>query len=70
MANRTVKIGVMTYKGADGFPRVAFNGDEVEVQADELERFDALNNYGEPEGKKAEGAKSPERKPAPEKSKG
>lgn len=44
MAKRTVKIGLMTYTNADGVAgTVGFQGDEVDVHADDVKRFDELN---------------------------
>jgi hypothetical protein len=44
MAKRTVKIGLMTYTNAKGDAGcVGFRGDEVDVHADDVERFDELN---------------------------
>jgi hypothetical protein len=44
MAKRTVKTGIATYVNAKGQAgSVAFQGDEVDVHADDVERFDELN---------------------------
>lgn len=44
MAKRTVKTGLATYRAADGqFGVVGFQGDEVDVHADDVKRFDELN---------------------------
>lgn len=44
MPKRTVKTGLATYRNASGQSGcVAFRGDEVDVHADDVERFDSLN---------------------------
>ena len=44
MAKRTVKIALMTYQNAKGLGGcIGFRGEEVDVHADDLERFDELN---------------------------
>lgn len=44
MAKRTVKTGIATYVNAKGVAgTIAFQGDEVDVHPDDVERFDSLN---------------------------
>lgn len=44
MPKRTVKTGLATYRDADGaFGAVGFRGEEVDVHADDVKRFDELN---------------------------
>jgi hypothetical protein len=42
-AERTVRVGLMTYQREDGRFRLAYAGDTVKVHPDFLERFDRLN---------------------------
>ncbi len=44
MAKRTVKTGLATYVNAKGDAGcIGFQGEEVDVHADDVERFDSLN---------------------------
>lgn len=50
MAERTVRVGLMSYVAADGTHRYATAGSVVDVHSDALARFDRLNRLaGEPE---------------------
>lgn len=42
MTKRTVVIGMVTYIDADGARRIGVAGEQVDVHADDLERFDAV----------------------------
>ena len=46
-----MKIGLATYTDADGVRRIGVAGEEVDVHADDLKRFDGLNG-GAPAPKK------------------
>jgi hypothetical protein len=44
MPKRTVKIGLATYRNADGVVgAIGFQGEEVDVHSDDVKRFDELN---------------------------
>lgn len=44
MAKRTIRAGIVTYRAADGREGMfGFLGDEVDVHAEDIERFDRLN---------------------------
>lgn len=45
MAEREVKIGLISYKAADGSLRDGFYGETVDVHGDDVKRFDAANKY-------------------------
>lgn len=50
MAERTVRVGLMSYVAADGTHRYATAGAVVDVHSEALARFDRLNRLaGEPE---------------------
>ncbi len=43
MAERTIRYGIVTYRGVDGRTRFGQLGDVVDVHEDDIERFDRLN---------------------------
>jgi hypothetical protein len=43
MPKRTIKTGIGTYVNKQGVAEFGFQGDEVEVHADHVDRFDELN---------------------------
>jgi hypothetical protein len=49
VTKRQVQQGLLSYRDADGAWRHALQGEEVDVHADDLKRFDEANG-GEPEG--------------------
>ena len=59
MTKRTVQSGMVTYRDPEGATRYGVAGEEVDVHADHVARFDQLNG-GPPE--KPAPAKRPTRK--------
>jgi hypothetical protein len=57
MTKRQIRKPLMSYRGSDGVWRHGLNSEDVDVSADDLERFDAAN---EPDK-----AKAPAKKAAP-----
>lgn len=54
MAERTARVGLMSYVAADGTHRYATAGAVVDVHSDALARFDRLNRLmGDPEPEEA-----------------
>jgi hypothetical protein len=43
MPQRTVLLGLMTYRDEDGLDRFGLQGETVQVHANFVERFDSLN---------------------------
>ena len=50
MTTRTVTIALATYTGVDGVRRIGAQGEQVNVHADDVQRFDAVNGGGVREG--------------------
>ena len=59
MTERTVQLGMATYTDPDGVRRIGQAGEEVDVAADDLRRFDGLNG-GPPE----QDTPAPKKRPA------
>ena len=59
MTMRTVQIGLATYTDTAGQRRIGQQGEQVDVAADDTERFDMINS--------GTAARAPEAKPAPRK---
>lgn len=47
MAERTIRLGFLRYRGDDGGTHLGFIGETVDVHEDDLGRFDALNPEAE-----------------------
>ena len=62
MTKRTVQSGMVTYTDTNGVRRMGQAGEEVDVQADDLKRFDKLNG-----GVEATEKAAPVKKAAPKK---
>jgi len=70
MLTRTIQIGMCTYIDPNGVRRIGQQGEQVNVHADDVKRFDAINGGprgrdSDPEAKTA--ARAPQPKPAPKK---
>jgi hypothetical protein len=63
MTTRTVQIGMTTYTDVNGARRIGQTGEEVDVHADDLARFDRVNGGAPAEDKPVKKA-APARKKA------
>jgi hypothetical protein len=48
MTKREVAIGMATYTDVDGARRIGLAGEQVDVHADDVARFDAVNGTAPP----------------------